>query len=77
MFLFFLAARSLFLFFFFFFFFQVAEINKASKEGALFSVFGSGTGGSSSSRTKSESPAEEDFLPASQVYSVSEHRWDR
>ncbi|POI26835.1 hypothetical protein CIB84_009415, partial [Bambusicola thoracicus] len=49
---------------------KVAEINKASKEGELFSVFGSGTGGSSSSRTKSESPAEEDFLPASQVYST-------
>lgn len=53
---------------------KVAEINKASKEGALFSVFGSGTGGSSSSRTKSESPAEEDFLPASQVYSFKPKR---
>uniref|UniRef100_A0A803Y696 RecQ like helicase 5 n=1 Tax=Meleagris gallopavo TaxID=9103 RepID=A0A803Y696_MELGA len=53
---------------------KVAEINKASKEGELFSVFGSGTGGSSSSVTKSESPAEEDFLPASQVYSFKPKR---
>ncbi|XP_031454880.1 ATP-dependent DNA helicase Q5 isoform X1 [Phasianus colchicus] len=53
---------------------KVAEINKASKEGELFSVFGSGTGGSSSSGTKSESPAEEDFLPASQVYSFKPKR---
>uniref|UniRef100_A0A8C3PVY6 RecQ like helicase 5 n=1 Tax=Chrysolophus pictus TaxID=9089 RepID=A0A8C3PVY6_CHRPC len=53
---------------------KVAEINKASKEGELFSVFGSGTGGSSSSATKSESPAEEDFLPASQVYSFKPKR---
>uniref|UniRef100_A0A8C2UHC1 ATP-dependent DNA helicase n=1 Tax=Coturnix japonica TaxID=93934 RepID=A0A8C2UHC1_COTJA len=53
---------------------KVAEINKASKEGELFSVFGSGTGGSSSSETKSESPAEEDFLPASQVYSFKPKR---
>ncbi|XP_052544206.1 ATP-dependent DNA helicase Q5 isoform X2 [Tympanuchus pallidicinctus] len=53
---------------------KVAEINKASKGGELFSVFGSGTGGSSSSGTKSESPAEEDFLPASQVYSFKPKR---
>ncbi|KFQ17291.1 ATP-dependent DNA helicase Q5, partial [Merops nubicus] len=53
---------------------KVAEINKASKQGELFSVFGSGTGGSSSLETKSESPAEEDFLPASQVYSFKPKR---
>ncbi|NXL86991.1 RECQ5 helicase, partial [Alectura lathami] len=53
---------------------KVAEINKASKEGVLFSVFGSGTGGNSSLGTKSESPAEEDFLPASQVYSFKPKR---
>ncbi|NXC46460.1 RECQ5 helicase, partial [Penelope pileata] len=47
---------------------KVAEINKASKGGELFSIFGSGTGGNSSLGAKSESPAEEDFLPASQVY---------
>ncbi|XP_072207880.1 ATP-dependent DNA helicase Q5 isoform X1 [Excalfactoria chinensis] len=52
---------------------KVAEINKASKEGELFSVFGSGTG-SSSSGTKYGSPAEEDFLPASQVYSFKPKR---
>ncbi|OXB61128.1 hypothetical protein ASZ78_013691 [Callipepla squamata] len=53
---------------------KVAEINKASKEGELFSVIGSGTGGSSSLGTKSEFPAEEDFLPASQVYSFKPKR---
>ncbi|NXI69369.1 RECQ5 helicase, partial [Anseranas semipalmata] len=53
---------------------KVAEINKASKEGELFSVFGSRTGGNSSLETKSESPAEEDFLPASQVYSFKPKR---
>ncbi|NXA04394.1 RECQ5 helicase, partial [Sapayoa aenigma] len=54
---------------------KVAEINKASKQGELFSVFGSGTGGSSRSlEAKSVSPAEEDFLPASQVYSFKPKR---
>ncbi|NWQ79687.1 RECQ5 helicase, partial [Columbina picui] len=53
---------------------KVAEINKASKQGELFSVFGSGTGGSSSLETKSGCPAEEDFLPASQVYSFKPKR---
>uniref|UniRef100_A0A8C3PGR6 ATP-dependent DNA helicase Q5 n=1 Tax=Calidris pygmaea TaxID=425635 RepID=A0A8C3PGR6_9CHAR len=53
---------------------KVAEINKASKQGELFSVFGSGTGGNSSLETKSGSPAEEDFLPASQVYSFKPKR---
>ncbi|NXI99729.1 RECQ5 helicase, partial [Psophia crepitans] len=53
---------------------KVAEINKASKQGELFSVFGSRTGGNSSLETKSESPAEEDFLPASQVYSFKPKR---
>ncbi|NWX48828.1 RECQ5 helicase, partial [Steatornis caripensis] len=53
---------------------KVAEINKASKQGELFSVFGSGTGGDSSLETKSGSPAEEDFLPASQVYSFKPKR---
>ncbi|NXX18766.1 RECQ5 helicase, partial [Podargus strigoides] len=53
---------------------KVAEINKASKQGELFSVFGSGTGGSSNLETKSGSPAEEDFLPASQVYSFKPKR---
>ncbi|NWI97423.1 RECQ5 helicase, partial [Pitta sordida] len=53
---------------------KLAEINKASKQGELFSVFGSGTGGSSSLETKSVSPAEEDFLPASQVYSFKPKR---
>ncbi|KAF1552364.1 ATP-dependent DNA helicase Q5, partial [Eudyptes schlegeli] len=52
---------------------KVAEINKASKQGELFSVFGSRTGGSSSLETKSGSP-EEDFLPASQVYSFKPKR---
>ncbi|NWQ89735.1 RECQ5 helicase, partial [Burhinus bistriatus] len=53
---------------------KVAEINKASKQGELFSVFGSGTGGNSSLEPKSGSPAEEDFLPASQVYSFKPKR---
>ncbi|NXH15948.1 RECQ5 helicase, partial [Bucco capensis] len=53
---------------------KVAEINKASKQGDLFSVFGSGTGGKSSLETKPECPAEEDFLPASQVYSFKPKR---
>ncbi|NXW29120.1 RECQ5 helicase, partial [Phaetusa simplex] len=53
---------------------KVAEINKASKQGELFSVFGSGTGGNSSLETKPGSPAEEDFLPASQVYSFKPKR---
>ncbi|NXA25262.1 RECQ5 helicase, partial [Ibidorhyncha struthersii] len=53
---------------------KVAEINKASKQGELFSVFGSGTGGKSSLETKSGSPVEEDFLPASQVYSFKPKR---
>ncbi|KAJ7399851.1 hypothetical protein BTVI_110919 [Pitangus sulphuratus] len=53
---------------------KVAEINKASKQGELFSVFGSGTGGNSSLETKSGSAAEEDFLPASQVYSFKPKR---
>ncbi|NXT76247.1 RECQ5 helicase, partial [Zapornia atra] len=53
---------------------KVAEINKASKQGELFSVFGSRTGGNSSLETKSGSPAEEDYLPASQVYSFKPKR---
>ncbi|KFQ50841.1 ATP-dependent DNA helicase Q5, partial [Pelecanus crispus] len=53
---------------------KVAEINKASKQGELFSAFGSGTAGNSSLETKSGSPAEEDFLPASQVYSFKPKR---
>ncbi|XP_061317960.1 ATP-dependent DNA helicase Q5 [Pezoporus flaviventris] len=53
---------------------KVAEINKASKQGELFSVFGSATGSKSSLETKSESAAEEDFLPASQVYSFKPKR---
>ncbi|NWR82453.1 RECQ5 helicase, partial [Furnarius figulus] len=53
---------------------KVAEINKASKQAELFSVFGSGTGSNSSLETKSECPAEEDFLPASQVYSFKPKR---
>ncbi|NXN33157.1 RECQ5 helicase, partial [Nycticryphes semicollaris] len=53
---------------------KVAEINKASKQGELFSVFGSGIGGNSSLETKSGSPAEENFLPASQVYSFKPKR---
>ncbi|NXL99087.1 RECQ5 helicase, partial [Tyrannus savana] len=53
---------------------KVAEINKASKQGELFSVFGSGSGGNSSLETKSGSAAEEDFLPASQVYSFKPKR---
>ncbi|NXY16967.1 RECQ5 helicase, partial [Atrichornis clamosus] len=50
---------------------KVAEINKASKQGELFSVFGSGTGGL---ETKSVSPAEENFVPASQVPSFKPKR---
>ncbi|NXW93118.1 RECQ5 helicase, partial [Alopecoenas beccarii] len=53
---------------------KVAEINKASKQGELFSVFGSETGGNSSLEAKSGCPAEEDFLPASQVYSFKPKR---
>ncbi|XP_061867189.1 ATP-dependent DNA helicase Q5 isoform X2 [Colius striatus] len=53
---------------------KVAEINKASKQGELFSVFGAGTAGNSSLETKSGSLAEEDFLPASQVYSFKPKR---
>ncbi|NWR78692.1 RECQ5 helicase, partial [Centropus unirufus] len=53
---------------------KVAEINKASKQGELFSVFGSAAGGNSSLETKAPSPAEEDFLPASQVYSFKPKR---
>ncbi|XP_065549743.1 ATP-dependent DNA helicase Q5 isoform X1 [Lathamus discolor] len=53
---------------------KVAEINKASKQGELFSGFGSATGSKSSLETKSESAAEEDFLPASQVYSFKPRR---
>ncbi|XP_068065593.1 ATP-dependent DNA helicase Q5 isoform X3 [Anomalospiza imberbis] len=51
---------------------KVAEINKASKQGELFSVFGSGTGGNSNLETKSL--AEEDFVPASQVPSFKPKR---
>lgn len=57
--------------------FQVAEINKASKQGELFSVFGSGTDGNSNLETKSLSLAEGDFVPASQVPSVSTGGIDR
>ncbi|RLV99344.1 hypothetical protein DV515_00009957 [Chloebia gouldiae] len=53
---------------------KVAEINKASKQGELFSVFGSGTGGNSNLKTKSVSLAEEDFVPASQVPSFKPKR---
>ncbi|XP_042697055.2 ATP-dependent DNA helicase Q5 isoform X3 [Chrysemys picta bellii] len=53
---------------------KVAEINKASKEGELYPAFGSGAGGGSSPRTKSEPSAEDDFLPASQVYSFKPKR---
>lgn len=48
----------------------MAEINKASKQGELFSVFGSGKGGNSNLETKSVS-LEGDFVPASHVPSVS------
>ncbi|NWH76378.1 RECQ5 helicase, partial [Piaya cayana] len=51
---------------------KVAEINKASKQGELFSV--SGSGGNSCLETKPSSAAEEDFLPASQVYSFKPKR---
>lgn len=50
---------------------KVVEINKASKEGELYPACGSGAGDGSTLGTKSEPPAEEGFLPASQVYSVS------
>lgn len=50
---------------------KVAEINKASKEGELYPASGSGAGGGGSPRTKSEPAAEDGFLPASQIYSVS------
>ncbi|XP_023794375.1 ATP-dependent DNA helicase Q5 isoform X1 [Cyanistes caeruleus] len=53
---------------------KVAEINKASKQGELFSVFGSGTSGNSNLETKSVSLAEEDFVPASQVPSFKPKR---
>ncbi|XP_053939613.1 ATP-dependent DNA helicase Q5 isoform X2 [Cuculus canorus] len=53
---------------------KVAEINKASKQGELFSVFGSGVGVNSRLETKPGSAAEEDFLPASQVYSFKPKR---
>ncbi|NXN91918.1 RECQ5 helicase, partial [Rhinopomastus cyanomelas] len=53
---------------------KVAEINKASKQGELFSAIGSGSGSNSSSETKSRSPAEEDFLSVSQVYSFKPKR---
>ncbi|NWX84066.1 RECQ5 helicase, partial [Nothoprocta pentlandii] len=53
---------------------KVAEINKASKEGEVFSGSGSGTGSYSGSEAKSGHPAEEDFLPASQVYSFKPKR---
>ncbi|XP_034645675.1 ATP-dependent DNA helicase Q5 isoform X4 [Trachemys scripta elegans] len=53
---------------------KVAEINKASKEGELYPACGLGAGGGSSPRTKSEPSAEDDFLPASQVYSFKPKR---
>ncbi|XP_038012759.1 ATP-dependent DNA helicase Q5 isoform X3 [Motacilla alba alba] len=53
---------------------KVAEINKASKQGELFSVFGSGTGGNSNLETKSVSLAEGDFVLASQVPSFKPKR---
>ncbi|KAM7146376.1 ATP-dependent DNA helicase Q5 isoform 2-T3 [Macrochelys suwanniensis] len=53
---------------------KVTEINKASKEGELYPAFGSGAGGGSSPRTKSEPSAEDGFLPASQVYSFKPKR---
>ncbi|NWZ98586.1 RECQ5 helicase, partial [Nesospiza acunhae] len=53
---------------------KVAEINKASKQGELFSVFGSGTGGNSNLETKSDSLAEGDFVLASQVPSFKPKR---
>ncbi|XP_032932357.1 ATP-dependent DNA helicase Q5 isoform X3 [Catharus ustulatus] len=52
---------------------KVAEINKASKQGELFSVFGSGKGGNSNLETKSVS-LEEDFVPASHVPSFKPKR---
>ncbi|NXE39291.1 RECQ5 helicase, partial [Ptilorrhoa leucosticta] len=53
---------------------KVAEINKASKQGELFSVFGCGTGGNSNLKTKSVSPAEGEFVPAFQVPSFKPKR---
>ncbi|NXA73449.1 RECQ5 helicase, partial [Thryothorus ludovicianus] len=53
---------------------KVAEINKASKQGELFTVFGSRTSGNSNLETKSVSLAEEDFVPASQVPSFKPKR---
>ncbi|XP_063031544.1 ATP-dependent DNA helicase Q5 isoform X1 [Melospiza melodia melodia] len=53
---------------------KVAEINKASKQGELFSVFGSGTGGNSNLETKSDSLAEGEFVLASQVPSFKPKR---
>ncbi|NXN89601.1 RECQ5 helicase, partial [Bombycilla garrulus] len=53
---------------------KVAEINKASKQGELFSVFGSGTGGNSNLETKSVSSVEGDFVPASYVPSFKPKR---
>ncbi|NXD26414.1 RECQ5 helicase, partial [Spelaeornis formosus] len=53
---------------------KVTEINKASKQGELFSVFGSGTSGNSNLETKSVSLAEGGFVPASQVPSFKPKR---
>ncbi|XP_067403669.1 ATP-dependent DNA helicase Q5 isoform X2 [Emydura macquarii macquarii] len=53
---------------------KVVEINKASKEGELYPACGSGAGDGSTLGTKSEPPAEEGFLPASQVYSFKPKR---
>ncbi|KAL9833430.1 ATP-dependent DNA helicase Q5 isoform 6-T7 [Geothlypis trichas] len=53
---------------------KVAEINKASKQGELFSVFGSGTGSNSNLETKSDSLAEGEFVLASQVPSFKPKR---
>ncbi|NWT54078.1 RECQ5 helicase, partial [Erythrocercus mccallii] len=53
---------------------KVAEINKASKQGELFSVFRSGTDGNSNLETKSVSLAEGDFFPASEVPSFKPKR---
>ncbi|NWW29860.1 RECQ5 helicase, partial [Panurus biarmicus] len=53
---------------------KVVEINKASKQGELFSVFRSGMDGNSNLETKSVSLAEGDFVPASQVPSFKPKR---
>ncbi|NXE64633.1 RECQ5 helicase, partial [Calcarius ornatus] len=53
---------------------KVAEINKASKQGELFSVFGSGTSGNCNLETKSDSLSEGDFVLASQVPSFKPKR---